>query len=447
MPRGSPLFAISVVCGLLIACVGVRPPGPSARAHSAVRKQKVQFHIPVIPARPPDSFAVAAFRSKIQHVVFLIKENRSFDMYFGTFPGAEGATSGMASTGAQMILRRAPDRMPRDLGHSWEDAARAIDGGKMDRFDLVHNGNMKGDYLSMSQFLAADIPNYWSYAEHFTLADHMFSSLSGPSFPNHLYTVASQSAGVVNNPDSLIWGCDAAQRTRVDVMSPDGTFSRQFPCFDVPTLTDRLDAANVSWRYYAPTKNDHGYIWSVLDAIRHVRFGPEWTTNVVPFSQFVNDATAGTLPPVSWIVPDFNVSEHPTVDAFAGTTLNVSACEGENWTVRQINAIMQGPEWSSTAIVVTWDDFGGFYDHVPPPVVDAYGLGPRVPLIVISPYSREGVVSHTVYEFGSVLQLIENRFRLKALGPRDVNANSLLDMFDFTQAPAPPLVLSERKCS
>jgi phospholipase C len=124
-----------------------------------------------------------------------------------------------------------------------------------------------------------------------------------------------------------------------------------------------------------------------------------------------------------------------------------SACEGENWTVQQINAIMQGPAWATTAIVVTWDDFGGFYDHVPPPTVDRLGLGPRVPLIVISPYVKEGTVSHTVYEFASVLQFIETRYKLKALVSRDVEANSLLDMFDFDQVPAPPLILPLRHCS
>jgi phospholipase C len=434
------------VCALVaFVCMSVRTPAASSPSTVRSQSQRGTVHIPVIP--PTTSTAnLAAMRSKIQHIVFLLKENRSFDTYFGTFPGAEGATSGVISNGQRMVLRRTPDRMPRDLGHDWEDALKAINGGQMDHFDQVRNGNVKGDFLSMSQFLAADIPNYWSYAQHFTLADHMFSSLTGPSFPNHLYTVAAQSAGVINNPNSFIWGCDANQNARVDVVDANNTVTRQYPCFDVPTLTDSLDGAKVSWKYYAPTRNQHGYIWSVLDAIHHVRFGPEWTTNVVPFSQFVHDAAAGTLPAVSWVVPDFEVSEHPTVDAFAGTSMNVSACAGENWTVSQINAVMQGPSWPTTAIVLTWDDFGGFYDHVPPPTVDKFGLGPRVPLIVISPYSREGVVSHTEYEFASVLRLIEDRHKLKALGARDAEANSLLDMFDFTQSPAPPLVLSERQC-
>lgn len=419
--------------------------GPGVAPMSVAAAAQQTLHIPVVP--PPSSAQLDAFRSKIQHIVFLIKENRSFDTYFGTFPGADGATSGVISTGERIALKRALDRMPRDIGHDWQDARRAMNAGKMDQFDLVREGNLKNDFLSMSQFLPADIPNYWRYAEHFALADRMFSSLAGPSFPNHLYTVAAQSGGAFNNPDSLRWGCDAEERTRVEVLSSTGAVTREYPCFDLRTIADNLEAANVSWRYYAPVQGEHGYIWSALDAIAHIRNGPLWQSRVKPHGQFVTDVASGAMPAVSWLIPDFDVSEHPTVDAFAGTTLSVSACAGENWTVQQINAIMQSPAWPTTAIVLTWDDFGGFYDHVPPPGVDSLGLGPRVPLIVISPYVREGVVSHTVYEYASVLQLIESRYRLKGLTSRDVEANSLLDMFDFTQSPAPPLILPLRTCS
>jgi phospholipase C len=429
--------------GLVSASSSSVASGPSTNAGEAIVPQLER--IPVIPAPSPGN--LEAFRSKIQHIVFIIKENRSFDTYFGTFPGADGATSGVISTGERMALKHAPDRMPRDLGHNWEDARRAMNDGRMDRFDLVREGNLKSDFLSMTQFLDSDIPNYWNYAEHFALADHMFSSLAGPSFPNHLYTVASQAGGAINNPNSLVWGCDADERTRVEVLDAVGALTREYPCFDFGTLADSLEAGGVSWRYYAPVRGQRGYIWSALDAIRHIRFSPLWQSRVVPFGRFVEDAASGTLPAVSWLIPDFDVSEHPTVRAFAGTTLNVSACAGENWTVQQINAIMQGPAWPTTAIVLTWDDFGGFYDHVPPPGVDQLGLGPRVPLIVISPYVKERTVSHTVYEFASVLQFIETRHKVKALAGRDVEANSLLDMFDFSQVPAPPLILPLRNCS
>jgi phospholipase C len=433
--RDARLLAGTALVGLLIA-------GASA----GYVRGAAQLRIPVLRGTRASNTQLDGFRSHIQHIVFIVKENRSFDMYFGVYPGADGATSAIISTGERVSLGRATDRMPRDIGHDWEDARTAIHDGQMDRFDLIR-GNRRNDMLGLTQFVRSDIPNYWSYAEHFALADRMFSSLAGPSFPNHLYTVAAQSGGAISNPNSFTWGCDADERTRVDVLSATGQVSRQYPCFDMMTVTDRLEAAGVSWQYYAPQRGQRGYIWSALDAVRHVRFSPQWQARVVPVSRFADDATKGTLPAVSWLIPDFDVSEHPTVHAFAGTTMNVSACAGENWTVQQINAIMQGPLWPTTAIVLTWDDFGGFYDHVAPPGTDHLGLGPRVPLIVISPYAKEGVVSHTTYEFASVLQMIENRHRLKALTSRDVEANSLLDMFDFTQVPAPPLVLPLRSCS
>jgi phospholipase C len=399
--------------------------------------------IPVLP--PADSTALTAFRTKIQHIVYILKENRSFDNYFGTFPGAEGATSGVISTGDTIQLGRTPDRTPHDLGHGWADAHTAIDGGKMDRFDLVEDGNVNGDMLSMTQYLMADIPNYWSYAEHFVLADHMFGSIAADSFPNHLYSIAAQSGGAVENPNSLRWGCDATPNTRVGLLSTVGTSSNVFPCLEMQTMGDELEAGGASWLYYAPTSNQPGYIWTTFDAIPHIRNSDLWSQRVVPSEQFATDATAGNLPAVSWLIPDFAVSDHPTRQVPGGPA-TISVCAGENWTVQNINAIMQGSDWASTIIVLVWDDFGGFYDHVRPPVVDFYGLGIRVPAIVISPYAKEGTISHTVYEPASILQLIETRFKLKGLTARDVQASSMLDMFDFTQSPAPPLILPLRDC-
>jgi len=387
----------------------------------------------------PPASQVAAFQSSIQHIVFILKENRSFDNLFGTFPGADGATSGQISTGETMSLGQSPNVMPHDIGHDWGSAHTAMNSGHMNHFDLVGQAKgPSGEILSMTQVLDADIPNYWSYAEHFALADRMFSSLAGPSFPNHLYTVAAQSGGAINVPKGPTWGCDADDAEVVDVMDDKGTVSKEFPCFDFETLADSLEAAGIPWRYYAPVPGQRGYIWSVLDAIRHIRQTDLWTTRVAPFGQFIPDAQSGTLPSVSWLIPDLDVSDHPQSKA--------GLCAGENWTVQQINAIMQGPDWPTTAIVVAWDDFGGFFDHVAPPAADQFGYGPRVPLIVISPYVKEGIVSHTVYEFASILQLVETRFNLTPLTTRDAAAHSLLDMFDFTQAPAPPLILPTRSC-
>ena len=375
--------------------------------------------------------------NKIQHIVFIIKENRTFDNYFGTFPGANGATSGTISTGQVIPLGHAPDKLPRDIDHSYNAAITAIDGGRMDRFDLITGGNQNGDYLSYTQYTEADMPNYFAYARHFALGDNMFSSLTGPSFPNHLYTVGAQSGGAINNPSSSgIWGCDADDTSTVQVMDNHGNITRQFPCFNFRTLADNLEVAGLTWKYYAPQKGESGYIWSALDAIQHIRLTPLWEERVVPTSQFASDALNSRLPAVSWLVVGSGMSEHPPA----------SVCAGEDWTVQQLNAVMQSPDWNSTAVFLTWDDFGGFYDHVPPPKVDNFGFGPRVPFLIISPYSKPGYISHTQYEFSSVLKFIEIRFGLPPLSDRDTLANDILDSFDFNQLPLSPLILQTRPC-
>ncbi len=374
---------------------------------------------------------------KIQHIVFIVKENRTFDNYFGKFPGADGATSGTISTGAVIPLGHAPDRTPRDIDHSFQGALTAMDGGKMDQFDLIAGGNVKGDYLSYTQYTEADMPNYFAYAHNFVLADHMFSSLHGPSFPNHLYTVGAQSGGAINNPTSpAIWGCDSPANATVAVMDNAGNITHPHPCFDFQTIADVLEARGLTWKYYSPMKGESGYIWSALDAIDHIRNTSLWTDHVVPTAQFVDDAANGQLPAVSWLVVSADKSEHPPA----------SVCVGENWTVQQLNALMQGSDWKSTAVFLTWDDFGGFYDHVPPPQVDNFGFGPRVPLLIISPYAKHGFISHTFYEFSSVLKFIEERFGLPPLTERDSQANDMLDSFDFDQRPLQPQILEQRQC-
>jgi phospholipase C len=388
-------------------------------------------------AKPVSGEAPPAGLEKIEHIVFLVKENRTFDNYFGTFPGANGATNGTISTGEVIPLGHTPDRTPRDISHSFQSAVEAIDGGRMDKFNLIPGGNVNGDYLSYTQLVRSDIPNYFALAEYFTLADAMFSSLTGPSFPNHLYTVGAQSGGAINNPNNAAkWGCDSDDGTTVQVMGNNGVMLQKAPCFDFQTLADRLESSGLSWKYYAPAEGQSGYIWSALDAIAHIRLTDLWTQHVVRPTQFVTDAMAGNLPNVSWLVIGSGNSEHPPA----------SSCVGENWTVREVESVMNGPQWPSTAIFLTWDDFGGFYDHVPPPRLDNFGFGPRVPLIVISPYARSGFISHTVYEFSSLLKFVEKRWGLAPLTVRDYLANDLLDSFDFSQVPLAPLPLGQRTC-
>ena len=380
----------------------------------------------------------------IKHIVFFIKENRTFDNYFGTYPGANGATTAVDSEGETIPLQHQQDQIP-DIDHTFEGANGAFDNGKMDQFDLlssqgtIYKVRKNNPYAnnSLTQMYQSDIPNYWLYAQNFVLGDNMFSSLIGPSFPNHLYTIAAQSGGVVDNPSNNTpgWGCDVPGQ-QVEVLNSNGSAHLQSACFNFPTLADELDVKGYSWRYYAPPAGSgFGYHWSAFDAIQHIRYGKDWQY-VVPTQQFMQDASSGQLPTVSWIVTPSWASEHPPA----------SVCEGENWTVQMLNALMRGPDWSSTALFLTWDDFGGFYDHVAPEKVNGYGLGFRVPLIVISPYAKKGYIDHTQYEFSSMLRFSEDILGLEPLTMRDKGANNMLNAFDFTQKPRAPLVLRSRAC-
>jgi phospholipase C len=387
---------------------------------------------------------------KIDHIVFIVKENRAYDNMFGTFNAKYGTKKCTLSTGQVVPMVRAADRYPHDIDHSYAAAVLAMNGGKMNQFDLIDlgsqvSGDLDGDLLTCRQFTAADIPNYFAYAHHFALGARMFSSLHGPSFPNHLYTIAADSFGVLDNPFHTLttssWGCDAPNteedQALVRVLLPSGIIATQFPCFTgVKTMAESLDNAGVNWKYYAPPNTDPGYIWSTFDAISAVRNGPDWNKVVDP-SNFVSDVQNNQLPAVSWVItPDWQ-SEHPFQ----------STCEGENATVTELNALMNNAAlWSTTAVFIIWDDFGGMYDHVAPPDLDTFGLGPRVPLLVISPYARKGYISPTQYEFSSVLKFIEERFSLAPLSTRDANANDISDSFNFAQAPLPPLILTPRQC-
>lgn len=400
------------------------------------------------PASPSDPAVVAQARSKIEHVVFVIKENRTFDNYFGQFPGADGATEGATCDGGTRPLMRAPDRGFAS-GHSFTDGITAINGGKMNCFDDV----------GYTQYAEDQIPSYWAYARTYALSDAFFSSIYGPTGMEHLWTFASQSDRFVDHgrPGQLGIGrrqmCDDPLETvfsfrnlsraeqeqvyRLEGQGAEGSaqipqfWEQRWPCTDVAVLPDRLEAAGISWKDY---RGENEWV-QPLRMVRHVRFSDMWT-NVVPARDFVTDLAAGNLPAVSWVTPPFPLSEHPPQ----------SVCIGENWTVELLNALMQSPEWDSTAVVLTWDDFGGFYDHVAPPHVDLYGLGPRVPTIIISPYAKPGYIDHTTYEFSSVLRFIETIFDVAPLTSRDANSSDMLSAFDFSQQPLDPLVREPRDC-
>jgi phospholipase C len=380
--------------------------------------------------------------SQIQHIVFVVRENRTFDNMFGTFPGADGATTAKISTGQVVPLVRAPDQLGTDPGHTWQSAILGMNGGKMDAFDLIDSGDALHHYYSISQHHQIDLPAYWAYAKKFVLGDRMFSSIPASSYPAHLYTVGAQSNGTIDVPrapgesSSDVWGCDSAPNVKVRQEGADDVISETVPCFNFTTLVDRLQAKGISWKYYAANYAQPGYGFSALDSIAHIRNSPLWASNVVYFGKFAQDALTGNLPAVSWLTNGDHLTDHPPD----------SLCAGENWFVAQMNALMKGPLWKSTAVFVVWDDFGGFYDHVPPPQIDQFGLGPRVPLLIISPFAKSGYISHTQYEFSSVLKFIETRFGLPSMTQRDANTSDMQDSFNFSQAPLPPLILQPRAC-
>jgi len=390
----------------------------------------------------------AAVMNPIQHIVFIVKENHTFDDYFGLFPGINGTTTGKVKVNGvvQTIpLNPFQDRINYDYDHEWQAAHNAYDNGAMDQFN--QSKCAKPPYPCYQEAQQSDIPNYWAYAQHYLLNDNTFSDLEGPSFPNHMYTVAGASGpdlehSAIDNPINTKrnWGCDSTVGATVKLYN--GT--TQFPCFSgITTLADEMTQAGVTWKYYSPQPGQLGYRWNALDPFNQDRNTSQWS-NVVPWQNFVTDAAKNQLPNFSWLVAPRAFSEHPNH--------NDSVCAGENWTVQQIKAIMSSPEWSSTVIVLTWDDFGGFYDHVAPPTADNLGYGFRVPLLVISPFAYaahdkdDRHIGHTMLGLSSVLKLAETVFNLPSLGKRDAVSGDLMTQLNTSQH-LPPLVLQTRTCS
>lgn len=385
--------------------------------------------------------ACAVSCPRITHIIIMDKENRTFDSMFGRFPGANGATTYPWLDGTRHPLTHQPDRLSLDISHTMRDARLAMDNGKMDRFDELGGALQNGRNMSDSQFYQSDIPDYWAYARHFTLDDNFFSTIMGNSFANHLFTIAGKDNGVDGSPAGTLnaWGCDSPSSAVVEEEGAHGKLRYVYPCFNFKTIGDELDQHHISWTYYAPSQGTPGYFWNSYDAIKHIRNGLDWTTHMADYTSFAGDARSGQLPAVSWLVQPFDVSDHP----------GFSICAGENWTVQQINAVMSNTEaWQHTAIILTWDDFGGLFDHVVPPrgpnSLIQYGL--RVPAIIISPYARPHYIDHTQLNFGSILKLIESQYHLSATGPVDRASKNLLSSFDFQQKPLAPLTLSTRSC-
>lgn len=388
--------------------------------------------------------------SKIKHIVVIVQENRSFDNMFYGFPGANAATVAQLSTGGTIALQPLPFESAYDLGHEMLDFMTDWNYGKMNGFDkdggpsttcfaFFDGGTCPEPIPASPEFSYvehSETAPYFAMASNYVLADNFFTSQIDSSYDAHLFLVAAKSH-IVNLPYNPVtggtavpWGCDAPVGSLVPTMLPNRTVGPGItPCYDDATLGSELDTKGLDWRFYAPAIGGNlGEIWSSYDSYSAIRYGSDWTTKVVsPETQVLADVQNGHLAPVTWVVPDLANSDHP------GT----GSATGPAWVTSIVNTIGQSQFWDSTAIIIYWDDWGGFYDHVPPPQLDAWGLGIRVPMMVVSPYAKHGYISHVQYETTSVAKFIESVFGLPALGVADARANDLGDCFDFTQQPSP----------
>ncbi len=438
-----------------------------------------------------------ASQSKIQHIVIIVQENRSFDNFFDCFPGTDcaknapgpgpqpGPTS-LASPCPNPVATPTPGPTPTpipiafgtklpdyDIDHTYCSAfITAYDGGRLDGFYWEGSTQAGVPTKTYAYQVVAQkhIQPYWDLASQYVLADRTFATQASGSFTAHQDlirgdTLIDSTHAVVDNPwPTSDWGCPAKN----DVTSLLTTSSRPnalqylvhqgpFPCFAYTTLRDSLDAKSVSWKYYVPIWPDNGgQLWNAFAAVAAVysNKGSEYPNKQAPFTCTkscvswpetnvfcdISGSTAspcpspnppGTvgLPAVSWVIPDGEDSDH--YNPVNGRLVD----DGPDWVASVVNAIGGSSYWKSTAIIVVWDDWGGFYDHVPPPQLDYEGLGFRVPMIIVSAYAKKGYISHTQYEFGSILKFAESTFGLSSLGTTDVRAHNITDAFDFSQAP------------
>jgi phospholipase C len=411
----------------------------------------------------------------IKHVIVVVQENRSFDQYFGTYPGAEGIPRHPNGSFAVCIpdpalghcVRPYHDTNGNDQGgpHNHAAAVRDADHGAMDGFALnAHNycdghPNFRdcrnatpgpGTTPDVMGFhTRAEIPNYWAYADNFELQDHMFAPADSWTLPSHLFLVSAWAARCTDLTDPMSCHSDLEQTGNKWTDQP----HRPYAWTDITYL---LHKNSVSWAYYVgndtctalPCPKPSGDFTvpaqDPLPGFRTVAQNHE-LSNVADHHDYFSAAAGGTLPSVSWVMPGNGYSEHPPY----------SIPDGQAWVTKVVNAAMQGPDWNSTAIFLTWDDWGGFYDNVVPPKVDENGYGLRVPGILISPWAKAGTIDSQTLSFDAYLKFIEDRFcggqRLNRFDGRPdsrptVRENvpvlgDLAQEFDFTQTPLPPLIL------
>jgi phospholipase C len=419
--------------------------------------------VPVVDRQPGrTAFQPLAGSKKIQHVVIIIQENRSFNNLFYGYPGAKTVTYGQDSKGQTVTLKPVGLAIKWDVSHSAQAFFAACHGtGKTPGTDCRMNGFDKigwtcGQagtprcpikYPPYSYVPHSETAPYFSMAKQYVLADQMYASnFDVSSFVSHQYIIAGQASRSVNYPaQGGNWGCEGGPTDTIYTLSQERVVGKPLipVCFSNKTLGDELDDAKLPWAFYTyPIGSGGGKpcgggvesnyvesngIWSAYQAIKHICYGPDWNKDIITnATQFLTDVPDGKLATVTWITPTCANSDH------AGCNSDT----GPSWVASLVNAIGQSKFWSTSAIFVFWDDPGLWYDPEPPAYVDYDGLGFRVPMLVISPYTKRGYVSHVHYEHGSILKFVEDEFGLHWLAASDKRANSPgPDCFDFTQSP------------
>jgi phospholipase C len=422
IPQSLRLFALAAVAVGLVACSrgnGTLSPVPSTAGNFA------NLH------RPASS-------GKIQRIVIIVQENRSFNNLFRGFPGAETANYGYDTSGDKIALQPIGLETTWDVEHSSGAFFEACNGTgsipgtncRMNGFNRETVGCRSDCPIPHPQYAyvpRSEIKPYFDMAKQYVLADQMYASnFDASSFISHQYIISGQAESAVNYPRSA-WGCPGGPGDKISMIGP----RRQIPdghevvCWDPTTLGDELDTAKLSWAYYAAGSNSYIGILSAYQAINHIYHGNDWSKDVInPPSQFLTDVANGNLRSVSWVTPTCANSDH------AGCGSNT----GPSWVASLVNAIGTSKYWDSTAIFIFWDDYGGWYDPEPPAYADYDGLGLRLPMLIISPYAKQRV-SHVHYEHGSILKFVEDTFGLARLAASDKRANSPARDFDFSKPP------------
>jgi phospholipase C len=360
----------------------------------------------------------------IQHLVVLMQENHTFDNYFGTYPGADGLPAGTKMpvdpnnlAAGYVTPWHLGSSTITDLSHSAPTFHDQYNNGKMDGFVSALNARNQNGKQTMGYYDGTDIPYYWNLADNYVLFDQFFSSAQDGSFANHMYWVAA-----------------------IPPIAPKGQNLNDVLA-NMPTIFDSLQAAGVSWKFYVQNYNPtityrdqsssgskaSQVVWVPLLNFDRFIDNPTLSSHIVDLKQYFIDLNNGALPAVSYIVPS-GASEHPPSNLMSGQRFVKSI----------LQELMRSTSWDNSAFMLAYDDWGGWFDHVTPIQVDQFGYGPRVPVILVSPYAKSGYIDHTVLDFTSMLKFIEQNWNIAPLAARDTNANNFLTAFNFDQAPRLP---------